>query len=156
MQDLRPDGSAQIKGGRVMLAAGIVIFMVGVFWDVRTYPSLNLDDLAAKWCAIYLGGATLTVSFFLFIAGWIIRAIYFLPGREAALPAAEQEGNYRPTVDLNEFQGEPADNRWFYLTVGGVLCVFAALAIYNQYHKDVPLSASDAYSSGTVIENANP
>lgn len=77
MGNVRPDGMLQIRWAWGTLALGVLCILMGAFQKVDSYTSI--DDLATKWSYFYLGGMFLTMSFFLALAGSLIKAIYYIP-----------------------------------------------------------------------------
>ncbi|SCW56109.1 hypothetical protein SAMN02927924_01361 [Sphingobium faniae] len=160
MTKARPDGSGQITGAWVLLLLGMLVSVVGIFRDVSTYPSIDLADLAAKWMMIYVGGAMITISFFLFLAGWIIRAIWFLPGRDDAVLVSNGlqplgEDGEQPTI-LSEEPGRPMNFRTAFLIIGGMLLLLGVVVSYGEYKRQAvstEYEAVGANTSNAIIEN---
>lgn len=53
--------------------------------DTTGYGSVDAGDLVTKWMLFYTGGGLISAAFILFVAGWIIQAISFLPSRNEAV-----------------------------------------------------------------------
>ena len=81
----RPDGSGQFTGGWALLVLGCILSFVGVTTEAKSYSGIDADTLVLKWMLIYVGGGLISAAFLLFITGWIINAVSFLPGRDDAI-----------------------------------------------------------------------
>lgn len=79
----RPDGSGQLKASFWLLAVGIVSAMLAFSTNVIDYNgNIDPDKIAIRAALGLISGGLLSFAAFLAAVGWIIRAIYFLPGRE--------------------------------------------------------------------------
>ena len=129
----RPDGSGQLAGGWALLILGMLVSLWGMIIDASGYSGVDAGDLVAKWMMLYAGGGLISTAFILFIAGWIIQAISFLPGRNDAVLVTSQPAllldEPAPSIDV-EPAPEEAQGRalWILLACIGVA---AALILYG-------------------------
>lgn len=93
----RPCGTNQIYGGWIMLAVAAAAMIYGFNVDVSSYDP---GSGTMRAIAIATGALLAGVAFTLLIAGWIIQAIYFLPGKEDAVRVTDQ-----PVLYLDEQSG---------------------------------------------------
>lgn len=93
----RPDGTNQIYCGWFAMIIAVVLVVSGMKAEVSSYDP---DSYAGKIVLISLGGALFGMSFFLLAIGWVIRAIYFLPGKEDAILTTS-----KPTLLLDQEHG---------------------------------------------------
>lgn len=108
----RPNGEGQISAGWWLIVLGIGAAIIGIVLDAGDFRGeLNVGDLATKLILIYVGAGSVGAGFTLLIAGWIIQAISFLPGRGDAPArividrqdddAPTAAGTYEGAVDEN-------------------------------------------------------
>lgn len=83
---MRPDGANQIHGGAILLVLAVAVFALGFF--IPEEPRAIFALLSA--CMAGLGLPILLV-------GWIIQAIWYLPGKQDAIRTTDQ-----PTLVLDE------------------------------------------------------
>lgn len=78
----RPNGSGQFIGGWccLVIAAGFMIASLAVGHS-EYEAGMSLDQMALKWGLMSLSGSAAAIGFLLFVTGWIIHAISFLPAK---------------------------------------------------------------------------
>lgn len=131
----RPNGSGQFAGGWITAGIGVIASLVGLAMDARKYDGIDVDLMLAKWALIYIGGGAIGVALLLFVAGWIIEALSFLPGRDEAILTTSQPAllldREVPEVSTDEYVSESTE--WLYWSIGGIIALLAAILIYNAY-----------------------
>lgn len=71
----RPDGGVLINIGFVLLAGSLLLFVLSMVADApEAQPLRSLATLVSA--------SALVIAVPLLAVGWIVRAIYFLPGRD--------------------------------------------------------------------------
>ncbi|MCK0531776.1 hypothetical protein [Sphingobium agri] len=83
---MRPDGANQIHGGVILLLFAVATFSLSFFMPPHVAPGLAL-----------LSAGLAGLGFPILIAGWIIHAIWHLPGKEDAIRTTD-----KPTLVLDE------------------------------------------------------
>lgn len=83
MNNRRPNGSAQITWGGVLMAVSLFLFFRSSSIDVTDYSG-RIDEAAIAERSLFgiASGGAFSLAIILMGVGWIVRAIYFLPGRE--------------------------------------------------------------------------
>lgn len=136
----RPDGSGQFSGGWALLVLGCVLSFVGAVTEAKSYSGIDADALVLKWMLIYIGGGLISAAFLLFITGWIINAISFLPGRDDAVLTIstpelvlDQPVPVIETGDLQEMVKYDAPSiAWVLFAAIAVAGALIAFNVYNQ------------------------
>lgn len=127
----RPNGEGQINAGWWLIVLGVGAAIIGVVWDATDYRGeLSFGDLANKLILVYGGAAAFGAGFTLLIAGWIIQAISFLPGRGDAPVDQRGDGASSAAVGHEAGADENGDDalsssEWKSLT----LTILAMLAV---------------------------
>ena len=78
----RPDGKVLLACGWTALAVGLLLLLMSFSTGTSSYGEIDPAALAAKWNLLIGGGGLLQIGIFLVIAGTIVRAIWFLPGKD--------------------------------------------------------------------------
>lgn len=99
----RPTGKGQFVGGLWFLFLALICFAIALNIRVSTYPTIDTDALVMRSAMITLTGCCVGLAFLLFVTGWIIQAISFLPGKGDFLLSHQQ-----PLLILEDMQEEPA------------------------------------------------
>lgn len=95
----RPTGSGQIAGGVALLIAGGILFLLSMGVNVSgSSGGVDPDAMMKRWAMLIIAGSATGISFLLLATGWILRAIYFLPGRQVS----ELEDSSAAPVELKE------------------------------------------------------
>lgn len=133
----RPDGNSQIVGAWVLLILGVLLLLMGANMHVDTYPSIDTSDLMAKWLVMYVGSGSVGLAVLLFMTGWIIRAISFLPGRDDAILTTPQptSGLHR-LVDETGLASSTTDNKWLAWVVLGVIAMLGLFFASGEIHRN--------------------
>ena len=89
---VRPHGGMLMTIGALLLFAGAIALVVGLFAsEIETPGSPGIGDYLAaipptynswKWPATWLGAGALNLGLLLWVIGHIVRAVFFLPGRD--------------------------------------------------------------------------
>jgi hypothetical protein len=90
----RPDGSNQIYCGWFAMLFSVIFVISGFKAEVSSYEP---DSFTHKVALLSVGGSLFGIALFLLATGWIIRAIYFLPGKEDAILTTD-----KPTLTLGQ------------------------------------------------------
>ena len=98
----RPTGSGQFTGGAWLLFVGIILFFGAFLVETKGYSGVDVDGVILRWSLISLAGSAVGIAFILFITGWIIHAISFLPGRDDIMTVSD-----RPQLLLEERMEAP-------------------------------------------------
>lgn len=77
----RPDGKILIGTGWTLLVFGILIAFVSLSVDTGTYGTRDIEKIAMSWNLLLGGGALAQIGFMNLLVGFVVRAIWFLPGR---------------------------------------------------------------------------
>ena len=86
----RPDGSIPKGLGIALMLLGVVLAIWASFMDVTNYSyltsgtTIDAEKLAAKAVLMLLGEGCFALGLILWLAGYIVYAISFLPGRNDA------------------------------------------------------------------------
>lgn len=88
----RPNGSALLIGGTCALVLGLVLMVIGLIMPTLSDPGREaIGDLISavpptfnpyKWPFIYMGSSLCSISVLVLSLGAVVRAMFFLPGRE--------------------------------------------------------------------------
>lgn len=79
----RPDGGSLIGFGWCGIAFGGLFSLIGIFPTGGGYESgYGMTQASLHWGWLMIGGAAFNVGLLLLLVGFIIRAIWFLPGPE--------------------------------------------------------------------------
>lgn len=136
----RPNGSGQFAGGWALLVLGCLLLIAGVITEAKSYGGIDADALVLKWMLIYVGGGLISAAFLLFIAGWIINAVSFLPGRdEAMLTTSMPElvlDQPMPVIETNDLpersEYDAGSMAWILIAVLAIAGGLIAFGFYNQ------------------------
>ena len=90
----RPDGTNQIYGGWIAFGLAIVFFVIGLNVEVSSY---NPGSSGERVLLIVVSACVAGLGFWLLTAGWIIRAIWYLPSKHDAVLVTD-----KPTLELTE------------------------------------------------------
>ncbi|MCP3729280.1 hypothetical protein M9978_02465 [Sphingomonas sp. MG17] len=128
-------GWAAIGVGAVLLAIGL---LMPVLSDAGSAgyggygyrpPTVN----TWKWPMTLVGGGLVNFGVLLVITGYIVRALYFLPGRNVSLndlgPAAPTNAVGPTPSSAERIEDEKKTDRIMWLLLGGIGVVFAVLFI---------------------------
>ncbi|MBY2957592.1 hypothetical protein FIV32_02360 [Sphingomonadales bacterium 58] len=80
-----------------MLFVGICLFVCAFLVDTKSYSGVDFDGVILRWSLLSLAGSAIGIAFILFITGWIIHAISFLPGSNDIVTISD-----RPQLVLEE------------------------------------------------------
>lgn len=133
----RPDGSGQLAGGWALLILGALVSLWGMIIDAGGYSGINAGDLVTKWMMLYAGGGLISAAFILFVAGWIIQAIAFLPGRNDAVPVTSQSALLSDEPALSD-HAEPLPEEtqgsaiWIIVACIGVAAALILYGVFTQ------------------------
>lgn len=132
---MRPKGDGQFIGGWFAFISGLAFLLWSLLIDAKNYNGVDVDALASKWILLYLSGAAIGGAILLFMTGWIIRAISFLPGRDDAVFTTNQpELVLRTPVPLDDQDGSNIDedrSRFMAWTAIFVLAVILCVVGYG-------------------------
>ncbi len=80
----RPSGFVLTLAGFILMCLGGGGLIIGLLLPEMTRDPYSSEMLRSqeKWPLIYVGCAAVTIGFYIWTVGRIIRAIYFLPGRD--------------------------------------------------------------------------
>jgi hypothetical protein len=106
----RPDGGRLLTLGWILLALGVVMFVVAISSTGRsTYYGPDLDAMARQWTFTMISAGLFGLSLVLLLAGIIVRAIWFLPGPDykarSGTPYSRSENVSAPSLPAT--QGRP-------------------------------------------------
>ena len=80
----RPTGAGQRAGGWVLMIIGGIAFLLSL-----DNSGVGVDSMMRQWSLMIISGSAFGLAVLLFAVGWILRAIWFLPGREVEVIAAD-------------------------------------------------------------------
>jgi hypothetical protein len=78
----RPDGGSLIGFGGCGIVLGVIFSLIGMFPSGGTYVGYGVTQPTYHFGWALIGGALLNVGLLVLLAGFIVRALWFLPGPE--------------------------------------------------------------------------
>lgn len=79
----RPNGSGQLTASYWLFGASLCLAVLAFAKNVTDWKGdIDPEALAVRWLMGIASGSLFSLGLILLSVGWIIRAIYFLPGRE--------------------------------------------------------------------------
>jgi hypothetical protein len=78
----RPDGSGAMSTGVFLAIAGILALAISAMTGTTEYGAIDPDKTAMKAALSLIGGGILQVGLVAWLAGYIVHALSFLPGRD--------------------------------------------------------------------------
>ncbi|MFO1259596.1 MAG: hypothetical protein U1E68_00745 [Sphingomonadaceae bacterium] len=85
---VRPDGSGAKAAGVIIGGLGIIVWLFSLFMSEKEYSFSDVDPdrLALKYSLSLIGGGMLSLGLIIWLAGYIVFAISFLPGKDDNAP----------------------------------------------------------------------
>lgn len=115
----RPTGAGQKAGGWVLMIIGAIAFLLSL-----DRSGVGVDSVMRQWTLLILSGSAFGLAMMLFAVGWILRAIWFLPGREIEPEAAV-------TSSPAEIDDTNSSRSLAYGLIGAVFVTVAVLALVS-------------------------
>jgi di/tricarboxylate transporter len=81
-QWVRPDGRSAIAGGSAAVILGIICVLISFMINPYEYGQVDAGALRWQWGLLFFGAGIAQIGLMLWLAGYIVKAISFLPGRD--------------------------------------------------------------------------
>lgn len=160
----RPDGSEMIQWGWVLISLGALLLLIGLVVPTFSDPGYSgyLSERAPtlnpwKWPLIWLGIGLPNLGVVVLLVGHVVRAIWFLPGREAELAQSHEARAIAASQPVIEARARSAEDEQD-ATVGKAIWIVTAVVILGVIFFIVIIGgrgSSPPAPTNFAIEDAN-